>query len=170
MVWPPGSKQFTIYPESGKKRGKGNGVKPIKDGLIKRLLDKGWDKEVRVDLGVVPNPGKFDAVLKSPDHRPVVLEWETGNISSSHRSLNKMALGLHKGRIAAGVLVVPTRKLYAYVTDRVGNIDELAPYLELWRVVPYPEGAVLKIVVIEHDAESLEVPRIPKATDGRSAV
>jgi hypothetical protein len=81
VVWPKGSKRFTIHPQSGKKRGEGNGVTPIKDGLIKRLTRKGWDKEVAVDLGVTPNPGKFDAVLKSADHKPVVLEWETGNIS-----------------------------------------------------------------------------------------
>ena len=84
VVWPKGSKQFTIYPQSGKKRGEGNGVTPIKDGLIKRLTKRGWHKEASVDLGVTPNPGKFDAVLKSPDHKPVAFEWETGNISSSH--------------------------------------------------------------------------------------
>ena len=35
--WPPGSGKFTIYPESGKKRGEGNGVKPIKDNTISTL-------------------------------------------------------------------------------------------------------------------------------------
>jgi restriction endonuclease BamHI len=170
VVWPKGSKRFTIRPQSGKKRGEGNGVTPIKEGLIKRLVRKGWDKEVSVDLGVTPNPGKFDAVLKSADHKPVVFEWETGNISSSHRALNKMALGLHKGKLAAGVLVVPSRKLCVYLTDRIGNFEELTPYLSLWRSVPYPDGAGLEIVVIEHDAESLKVPRIPKGTDGRSAL
>jgi Restriction endonuclease BamHI len=170
VVWPKGSKQFTIHPQSGKKRGEGNGVTPIKEGLIKRLTKKGWDKEIAVDLGVIPNPGKFDAVLKSADHKPIALEWETGNISSSHRALNKMALGLHKGKLAAGVLVVPSRKFCVYLTDRIGNFEELTPYLSLWRSVPYPEGAGLEIVVIEHDAESLRVPRIPKGTDGRSAL
>lgn len=170
VVWPKGSRKFTIYPQSGKKRGQGNGVKPIKDGLIKRLTKRGWDKEISVDLGVTPNPGKFDAVLKSKNHKPVVLEWETGNISSSHRALNKMALGLGHGKLAGGILVVPSRKLYVYLTDRIGNFEELAPYLSLWRSVPYPEGAALEIVVIEHDAESLKVPRIPKGTDGRSAL
>src|SRR5437588_5459414 len=33
VEWPPKSGKFTIYPESGKKRGMGNGVKPIKVGL-----------------------------------------------------------------------------------------------------------------------------------------
>ena len=39
--WPRGTGKFTIYPESGKKRGKGNGVKPIKDGLIEELSKQG---------------------------------------------------------------------------------------------------------------------------------
>jgi integrase len=30
VVWPVGSAAFTVYPESGKKRGQGNGVTPIK--------------------------------------------------------------------------------------------------------------------------------------------
>ena len=81
-----------------------------------------------------------------------------------------MALGLHKGKLAAGVLVIPSRKLCVYLTDRIGNFEELSPYLSLWRSVPYPEGAALEIVVIEQDAESLKVPRIPKGTDGRSAL
>lgn len=34
VEWPTGSGKFTIYPESGKKRGMGNGVVPIKAGLM----------------------------------------------------------------------------------------------------------------------------------------
>ena len=78
-----------------------------------------------------------------------------------------MALGLMKGVLAAGVLVVPSRKLYKFLTDRVGNFDELEPYLDLWRAVPCSRG-VLEIVVVEQDAESTLVPRIPKGTDGRA--
>lgn len=63
----------------------------------------------------------------------VALEWETGNVSSSHRSLNKMSLGLLKGVLAAGILVVPSRELYKYLTDRIGNFEELAPYLSSCR-------------------------------------
>lgn len=39
-AWPPGSDKFTIYPESGKKSGEGNGVTPIKNEFIKEL--KNW--------------------------------------------------------------------------------------------------------------------------------
>jgi hypothetical protein len=166
VSWPPGADKFTIYPESGKKRGKGNGVKPIKDGLMVVLSRSGWKLEQPLDLATLKRPGKLDAVLYSA-HGPVATEWETGNISSSHRALNKMALGLLKGRLAAGVLIVPSRGLYRYLTDRVGNIDELDPYLDLWRSIPFTEG-VLEVVVVEQDGESLKVPRISKGTDGRA--
>ena len=167
VEWPPNSGKFTIYAESGKKRGEGNGVKPIKDGLMLDLQKQGWKLEQVVQFGGLRNPGKFDALFDTHSG-PVVLEWETGNISSSHRSLNKMALGIMRGRIAAGILIVPSSALAQYLTDRIGNIRELEPYLELWQATPCQHGGVLEIVVIEHDATSTKVPRITKMTDGRA--
>src|SRR6516225_4072442 len=61
------------------------------------------------------NPGKFDAMLET-NSGPIVLEWETGNISSSHRSLNKMALGITRGEILGGILVVRSRAFAQYQT------------------------------------------------------
>lgn len=78
-----------------------------------------------------------------------------------------MALGLMKRILVGGVLIVPTRALYKFLTDRIGNYAEIAPYLELWKAIPCENG-VLEIVVVEHDATSFDVPRIPKGTDGRA--
>ena len=164
--WPRQSGTFTIYPESGKRRGEGNGVTPIKLGLMEELRNQGWSLEEPLDIATLRRPGKLDAVLYT-DSGPVALEWETGNISSSHRALNKMGLGLLKGILACGILVVPSRELYQYLTDRIGNMAELEPYLDLWRSIPCNQG-VLEIVVIEHDATSRDVPRIPKGTSGRA--
>ena len=164
--WPRGSGTFTIYPESGKARGKGNGVTPIKLGLMEKLQRQGWKLEEPLDIAVRRRPGKLDAVLDT-DYGPVALEWETGNVSSSHRALNKMALGLLKRVLACGILVVPSREFYKYLTDRIGNIAELEPYFDLWRSIPCEQG-ILEIVAIEHDATSTEVPRIPKGTSGRA--
>ena len=166
VEWPPKSGKFTIRPESGKKRGKGNGVTPIKVGIMLDLKKQGWKLEQIVQFGGKRNPGKFDALLETA-HGPVVLEWETGNISSSHRSLNKMALGIMKGKLAGGVLIVPSTDLARYLTDRIGNIRELEPYLEFWHAIPCERG-VLEIAVIEYDATSDTVPRITKMTDGRA--
>ena len=166
--WPAGSGSFTIYPESGKRTGEGNGVRPIRNGFVKDLEARGWRTEGKAKNSPGQSLGDFDAVLTGPD-RPVVVEWETGNISSSHRSMNKLTMLVSDGIISAGVLVVPSRKLYRYLTDRIGNIQELEPYFPLWRSVPCSSG-IVEVVVIEHDAESRDVPRIPKGTDGRSQV
>ncbi|MEK7466474.1 MAG: hypothetical protein AAB074_03580 [Planctomycetota bacterium] len=161
MDWPAGSGKFTIRPER-----KGNGVKPIKDQLIAQLKKLGWTPERPLDIATVQRPGDLDAVYDTTSG-PCALEWETGNISSSHRALNKMALGLLLGRLAGGVLVVPTRAFYKYLTDRVGNFEEIQPYLPLWKSIPVKRG-LLEIIVVEHDATSATVAKIPKGTDGRA--
>lgn len=165
-AWPPDSGNFTIYPESGKRRGEGNGVGPIKTEFVNQLIKKGWTLEGPAKNALGYGLGEFDAVMPGPEG-PVVVEWETGNISSSHRSMNKLTMLVSDGIIAAGTLVVPSRKLYVYLTDRIGNYRELEPYLKLWKSVPCKKG-VLEIVVIEHDAVSVNVPRIPKTTGGRA--
>lgn len=166
VAWPPGSGKFTIYPESGKKRGKGNGVVPIKSGLLLELGALGWKSEIALPIAVHMRPGELDIGFETP-YGVVVIEWETGNVSSSHRALNKMTLGLLRGQLAAGILIVPSREFAKFLTDRIGNFPELKPYLDLWRSIPCESG-ILEVIVIEHDATSLKVPRIPKGTDGRA--
>lgn len=166
--WPHGSGKFTIYPESGKKRGKGNGVKPIKAPCIKCLRDAGWqiEKLPKILKSKVIRPGDIDA-LKSTPEGFVALEWETGNISSSHRALNKLFYVMQETGTLGGILVVPSDKLKMYLTDRIGNIGELKPYFSLWSGLQGINGAV-RIVAVEHDAVSTDVPKIPKGTDGRA--
>jgi len=87
-AWPPGSKKFTIYPQSGKKRGEGNGVGPIRNEFIKELRKLEWTIEGPAKNLLSQALGDFDAILPGPEG-PIVVEWETGNISSSHRSMGK---------------------------------------------------------------------------------
>jgi hypothetical protein len=68
----------------------------------------------------------------APNGTKVAIEWETGNISSSHRSMNKLAIALGSGVVQVGVLIVPSRQLYDHLTDRIGNIGELSGYLSMW--------------------------------------
>lgn len=171
ICWPDGASDFTIHAESGKKRGEGNGVRPIKEAFLRHLVSQGWQLEKTYALRPLgegqSKPGRFDAWRTGPDQRGVVVEWETGNISSSHRALNKMALGLIEGHLAAGYLVLPSRALYSYLTDRVGNYRELEPYFPLWRRLRIDDG-LLAVIEVEHDRASRSVPRIPKGTDGRA--
>lgn len=170
--WPENSGTFTIYPESGKQSNMGNGVVPIKKRPMALLRDAGWTLEYPWDIAAKAErrkgskPGNVDAAKQSSAGLMVV-EWETGNISSSHRSVNKMAMGLLQGKSVAGILIVPCQRLAQYLTDRIGNVEELRPYFPLWKAVNAREG-VLEVFVIEQDAESIAVPRIPKGRDGRA--
>lgn len=182
-VWPPGGSDFAIHPQSGKKSGEGNGVKPLKTETVQALTAGGLDFGKRTKVAQPPKVGEWVAEVPWPTNGgpkagnmdvayygtsgKVCLEWETGNISSSHRSLNKMCMGLMEGTIKAGVLVVPSKGLAQYLTDRVGNIGELEPYMKFWGSTDVKEG-VLEIVVIEHDRTDVNVPKIPKGTDGRA--
>lgn len=166
VQWPPGSGSFTLYDEPGKKRGKGSGVKPIKQACMSKLESLGWQLETPIDIATVVRPGPMDATIQVRDHLFCV-EWETGNVSSSHRAINKMALGILKKILIGGALIVPTREMYHYLTDRVGNFRELSPYFPLWSALNIHEGLLI-VMAIEHDAVSKDVPRIKKGTDGRA--
>lgn len=166
IQWPIHSGSFTLRDESGKKRGEGSGVKPIKEACMQYLQSLGWKLETCVDVATRRRPGPIDAT-RLVGKRLFCLEWETGNISSSHRALNKMALGIMNGIFIGGALVLPTRLMYRYLTDRIGNFAEIEPYFDLWRSLPVGEG-LLVVIAIEHDAVNSSVPRIPKGTDGRA--
>ncbi len=123
----------------------------------------GWNTNER------RNPFRFDAVKAYGDGTRFGLEWETGNISSSHRSINRILRARHEGIIVGGALILPTRHLYRYLTDRVGNFEELKPYFDIWRQHAWSSG-VLAIFAVEHDGTDSSVPRIEKGTDGRALV
>lgn len=161
--WPPGSPEFAIPPSQLNVRPQlRNGVKPIKDAFVDLLAHRGW----------VPEHDLFDAHLTYGNSTlPFAVEWETGNISSSHRAVNRLALGMEEGRISGGVLVLPTRELYRHLTDRVGNFQELQPYLSLYRRWDGEPGfRYLGIVTVEHDRLDPDAPFIPRGTDGRALI
>lgn len=163
IVWPPGASNFTINPIRH-----GNGVKPIKNACMAALKENfGWQLETRIRYAT-RSPGKVDAT-KSLDKHLFALEWETGNISSSHRAVNKLVLGLLRGVFLGTALVLPNRKLYPYLTERIGNYEELEPYFDVWRTVQIQEG-FLAVFVVEHDAIDSSVPRIMKGTNGRALI
>jgi len=163
VVWPPKAKKCVLYDCKGRGRGQGNGVKPIKEACMIALHKAGWNIDERT------NPYRLDATKKLKSGLLFGLEWETGNISSSHRAINRILLAYTKGELAGGALIVPTRKMYSYLTDRVGNLPELEPYFDLWRAMPWKDGT-LSVIAVEHDGVSKDVPRIKKGTDGRALI
>ncbi len=163
IVYPVGTSSFTINPARH-----GNGVKPIKNACMAALQENfGWELETKITYAT-RSPGRVDAT-KRLNGDFFALEWETGNISSSHRAVNKMVLGLLRGVFLGSALVLPSRKLYAYLTDRIGNYEELEPYFDVWRAVNLEQG-FLEVFVVEHDAIDSNVPTITKGTDGRALI
>jgi hypothetical protein len=144
----------------------GNGVVPIKNNFIKYLKEMGWLPENKMSLALGMNPGPIDAV-KLTGGEPFAVEWETGNISSSHRALNKIALGIIQKQIIGGVLILPTRNFSQFLTDRIGNYQEIAPYFPMYNHLQIEEG-VICVIGIEQDGIDLAAPAIPKGKDGNA--
>lgn len=145
---------------------KGNGVVPIKNNFVGSLVSNSWKAEVRINVVKGMRPGPIDAV-KTIKHGNIAVEWETGNISSSHRALNKMAVGILQGQLIAGFLVLPHKNLAQYLTDRIGNYEEIEPYFPMYSSLKIKNGHI-GVFGIEHDDESNDVILIPKGKDGNA--
>lgn len=143
---------------------KGNGVVPIKSNFVAKLKEFGWEDEVRMSLAKGMNPGPID-VVKTVESGKFAVEWETGNISSSHRALNKIAVGILQKEIIGGILILPIKNFSQYLTDRIGNYEELAPYFPMYESLHLTDG-LIGVVAVEHDGESVDAPIIPKGKDG----
>jgi len=177
-----------------------NGVTAIKKQFLDELIKRNWKLEEPLNISVlmenykaskeaeelfleypsktaIAEPlhnlvGDFDCFFKIADTWRAVIEWETGNISSSHRSMNKLCLALMAGQIEVGVLIVPSRALYPHLTDRIGNWMELSPYLHFWKKAgAHVKKGLLAVTVVEHDelTDDASVPYIGQGRDGRSA-
>lgn len=171
---------------------KRNGVVPLRKQFLAYMRNReGWQIESNVPLArdrdqpslqlypsmenhrepITSDFGGFDFMSTAQHGTRVAIEWETGNISSSHRSMNKLAIALTSGVIEVGVLIVPSRALYEHLTDRVGNIGELSGYLAAWASTGSAvERGLLAITVVEHDqlTDKPEIPYLRAGKDGRA--
>ncbi len=187
---PRGSGQLTLRRISKDKKSR-NGVTYLKHRFVEHMRNETWLTEAPVALRsgrehptlktfpdlqdhvepVSASFGGFDFMSTTPDGLRVAIEWETGNISSSHRSLNKLSLALSNGDIQVGVLIVPSREMYFHMTDRVGNIAELSPYLAFWeRTKEMVTRGLLAVSVVEHDqlSDDETLPYLYMGMDGRA--
>ena len=142
-----------------------NGVVPIKEKCYICLENTyNWYREK--PLKSFPSKGGPIDVYKefSSNTHPfnVGLEFETGNISSAHRSMNKLSLALQTNELQLAVIILPVHKLSYYLTDRVSNYEELEPYFALLHDRAF--------IVLGFDAESYSAnaPLLPKGRDGMS--
>ena len=162
---PRGTGTFKLHPGR-----KANGVVPIKAGFLEHLIeDDRWQLEERI----IPGIGKCDAVFHFDNAiKPFVVEWETGNVSSSHQAINRILKGIIEGYVSGGLLILPTRDMYKHLTDRVGNHEELEPYFNVWQEMKIPKAQpyYLGVIAIEHDELDNTVDLIPKGNDGNALV
>jgi len=192
--FPKGSGTLTLRRKQLRENGQWdrNGVGYLRKRFLDHMVDEeSWKKEAGFDLGEGRKPaaihlypsmdeyeepitsefGGFDFVTTAPSGTHVAIEWETGNISSSHRSLNKLMIALRTGHIQAGVLIVPSRQLYQHLTDRIGNIGELSGYISLWKdLADVVERGLLAVSVVEQDhlTDDPVFEYLPAGEDGRS--
>jgi hypothetical protein len=178
VVWPPTNNKFVINPDvnkhkkkstkSGKKGVHLNGVKPIQSRFTEQLSAfPGWDFSRRMKASEENKRVSIFDARKNLKEGLFGLEWETGNISSSHRSLNRMVLSCLRGEGCGGVLILPDSKLYPFLTDRVGNFDELKMYFPVWEA--HQINMELIVIAVSYDGLDETVPYIPRGKDGNAA-
>lgn len=190
---PAGSGSLTLRRAKPAANGKmvRNGVTYLKHQFMQHITEiEGWRAEGVADLGLGNQPpprlypsgetypigveifGDFDLVSTAPDGTRVAIEWETGNVSSSHRSMNKLVLALEAGSVNIGVLIVPSRSLYRHLTDRIGNFEELSGYMRMWQSFGSSiQHGMLAVSVVEHDhlTDDPSFPYLPMGSDGNAA-
>jgi hypothetical protein len=162
-TWPKDSNIFTINNTAKN----GNGVVPLKESCYIMLEDTyDWFREKHLDVLKYEKQkgGPIDVYKEfgsGTDIKRVGIEFETGNISSAHRSLNKLLLGLNRKELDLGIIVLPVKELSYFLTDRVSNYEELEPYFENATDKPF--------IVIGFNADDFgNVKFIPKGPDGMS--
>jgi hypothetical protein len=169
-----------------------NGVNYLRSRFLNNMVNvQKWTSEGLVDLAktrpqvitkrypsmedyqepITSEFGEFDFTTTGPEGTKIAIEWETGNISSSHRSLNKLCIALSAGILQVGVLIIPSRMLYTHLTDRIGNIGELSPYLSFWQSVQVTVSrGLLAVTIVEHDelTDDKKVAYLPQGKDGNA--
>ena len=94
-------------------------MKPIKVPALQHLESRGWETETLPKLPVgsggkdVLTTGDLDALLLDRG-RYVGFEWETGNVDSTHRAMNKLLDGITRGTLSGGILALPMRSTQRY--------------------------------------------------------
>lgn len=171
MVHPQRAPTFALHPTIH-----GNSVIPIKTQFVDRMMAAGWLHEHDAPPSI--KPYRYDLVKLVDANTVAVCEWETGNVSSSHRALNRLVKGFRDGIIHSATLIVPSTAMGRYLTDRVGNWNELQPYFGIYEDLlhSYKESGKIddrhhfEILAFEYDVLMDTVPLLRKHHDGYAAL
>jgi len=69
--WPSGSERFILYNDTGRGRGQGNGVVPIKTMFQSNLEKCGWKLEQKLNIATYRSPGKIDACMQTANYQVI---------------------------------------------------------------------------------------------------
>ncbi len=131
-----------------------------RENLIEQANKKGW--------------GKIDFLRKITVNNvnfTFVVEWDTGNVSSSHRAINKIISALYFSNTIGGIIIVPMKAFAKFLTDRVSNYEEIVPYFPFWALQEWHNRfnyGYLEVVGILHEDEDRAVKYLPKGKDGNA--
>jgi len=160
-VWPKDSNVFAVN-NSEKNI---NGVVPLKERCYIELENTyNWyrEKPLNVLKFEKEKGGPIDVYKEFSSTERIGLEFETGNIGSAHRSMNKLLLGVNRGELDLAIILMPVKSLAYYLTDRITNYEELDPYFE------NTEGKPFIFIGFDATVYTPDVPPIPKGKDGMS--
>ena len=162
ISWPGEANSFTI----NNTRKNINGVVPLKERCYIELEETyNWYREYPLHVLKYERKkgGPIDVYKIFESGERIGAEFETGNIGSGHRAMNKLFLGLKKNELDLAMIFMPVKKLAYYLTDRITNYEELEPYFDNYEEQPF--------IFIGFDASyySADVPSIPKGKDGMSS-
>lgn len=156
-----------------------NSVSPIKNGLVNVLHeDYHWKTEHHLQIlkdnisagndsakrrrGQGGGIDVFKEFVFNDYKFRVGIEFETGNVASVHRSINKLSLGLQSRELDMIFLILPVFNLAQYFTDRVANYEEIEAYFPLFSDKPF--------IALGFDAENYSpyFPIFEKGKDGNA--
>lgn len=147
-----------------------NGVTPVKEECY-RILEEEYhwfrEKPLIYFHDDAQKGGPIDVykefLEKDNSSFCVGLEFETGNISSAHRSMNKLCVGYLKHELQLAMLMMPVNTMSYFLTDRVANYEELEPYFILLGNYPF--------IVFGFDADVYcgDIAPLAKGNDGMSS-
>lgn len=125
-----------IYPELEKKT-----VRNLKNDIWEQMIKNGWSGEYRIDSD--------SQITISSYLQGVGLCFQTGNAGRIYADLLKLQALYVKGKIIAGVIIVPGIEIAKILGSNLANFDRLVRELPLFSQV-----ITMPIVVIGFEAET----------------
>jgi hypothetical protein len=122
------------------------GLATLRRAFVGELASYGWEPALHLDNTPLKTCTPFDAGC-SLEKRFVAAEFAPRNVQCAHAILCKMALGLVRGVLAAGVLVVTNDHRRLKPRIHTAAFGELTNYFDLWKALHVEDGLLMVVGV-----------------------